>query len=216
MKPISYKYSDKPDRQSGIELHRRLLAADPVAPADIALAYLMPVIAALKVKYPFTDYNLLSDSATEAFLNYVVRPSSFDPARRGLFGYLKMSAEGDLKNALAKQKLEQARLVSLESFVELSGSFRNNPIEEEFIDRQAAKERILTWQDRQAVDLEQAANSELDRQLLELLMEGERRTQAYARILEIEHLSFAQQRQIVKRHKDRLRVRLKRRQAQAG
>lgn len=172
----------------------------------------MPVMVALKVKYPFTDNSLLLDSATEAILNYVVQPTSFDPARRSLLGYLKMSAEGDLKNALAKLKLEGARLVRLERVVELSASFRNNPIEEEFIDRQAATERILAWQSRQAVDLERAANTALDRQLLELLLVGERRTQVYANLLQIEHLSRAEQRQIVKRHKDRLRVRLKRHQ----
>lgn len=214
MQPTEFNQSDKGERELGIELHQRLLAADPLASSDIADAYLTPVMNALKLKYPFTDPTLLSDSATEAYFNYVDRPSSFDPAGRSLLGYLKMSAEGDLKNALAKLKLEAARLVSLDTVVELSDSYRNNPIEEEFIGRQAATEKILAWRAQQAADMELAADTPLDQQLLELLLVGERRTQAYARLLQIEDLSPAEQRQIVKRHKDRLRVRLKRRQAQ--
>ncbi len=72
----------------------------------------------------------------------------------------------------------------------------------------------MGWREQQADEVNQIATSKLDRQLLELLLEGERHTQAYAHLLQIEGLGLAQQRQIVKRHKDRLRLRLKRRQAQ--
>jgi hypothetical protein len=49
-----------------------------------------------------------------------------------------------------------------------------------------------------------------DLQLLELILDGERATETFARILEIENLPFGDQQRAVKRHKDRLKKRLER------
>jgi RNA polymerase sigma-70 factor (ECF subfamily) len=49
-----------------------------------------------------------------------------------------------------------------------------------------------------------ALGTETDRQFLELKLAGERRTAAFAEVLGIAHLPAAEQRRIVKRHKDRI------------
>jgi hypothetical protein len=49
-----------------------------------------------------------------------------------------------------------------------------------------------------------ALDSETDRQLLELKLSGERKTGAFAKILAITHLPMAEQKKIVKQHKDRI------------
>jgi hypothetical protein len=51
---------------------------------------------------------------------------------------------------------------------------------------------------------------ERDREVLNLMMERERNTAAFARILQIEHLPVADQRRRVKQTKDRIRLRVKR------
>lgn len=203
---------DLNNRSLGLILHQRLLANDPLASADIADAFFEPVRLALRAKYPTTDAALISDAVTDAYVNYIVHPTTFDPTKRSLYGYLKMSTEGDLKNALDKKKKESGRLVPLDSVVELSESSRNNPVEEDYLGTLAVEERVLAWQTKQVAEVSRVAGNDLDRQLLKLLMVGERHTEEYARLLDIEHLALSEQRRIVKQHKDRLRLRLKRRQ----
>jgi hypothetical protein len=194
------------DRKRGLSFHQRLLANDPVVPSELAEEYLPLLLNYLQHRFPNLEPELLSDAATEAYLNYVERPTTFDPARHSLLGYLQMSASGDVKNALAKQRRHAAKIIPLD-VVALSLSDGNNNIEDQVLARLEIAERIRVWQEKQQV----ATDTELDRQLLALMQARVRPTHEYTRILGIEHLNLAEQRQIVKRHKDRLRVRLKRR-----
>jgi RNA polymerase sigma-70 factor (ECF subfamily) len=56
----------------------------------------------------------------------------------------------------------------------------------------------------------QEVSDPVDRELLEMILTGERKTAPYARSLGIADRSETEQRKIVKRHKDRLKKRLRR------
>jgi hypothetical protein len=95
-------------------IHRLLLSDDdPTASAQLARVYLEPVVAHLRAHFPdVRDRDLLWDAAADAILNYAEDPATYDPQKRGLFGYLKMSARGDLLNALDRES--RRRNVELE------------------------------------------------------------------------------------------------------
>ncbi|HZZ79752.1 MAG TPA: hypothetical protein VFE62_14635, partial [Gemmataceae bacterium] len=122
--PFSAQMSESPlSREQELELHRRLVEADPVAPAEIAEAFFECMITTLRERNSRIGSDLIQDAATEAFLALTKNPRSFDPdktsAPHPLFTYLLMSAQGDLHNLLTRETNRQRRLVRLEN-VELS------------------------------------------------------------------------------------------------
>jgi RNA polymerase sigma-70 factor (ECF subfamily) len=195
------------------EIHARLVAGDPTAPACLADAYLIPLVAQLETAYPhLQDEHLLDDAAVDALFNYAQRPGSFDPAKMDLFRYLLMSARGDLNNALDKEKRRQAR-ESPFAFVEESAGARNTFPE----DTGSPADDLDLLQElrlRSVQELWEPVQDELpdpiDRRILELMLEGEKRTVVFAEILGLEDLDPKQQEKAVKRHKDRIKGRLKR------
>ncbi|MBI4497318.1 MAG: hypothetical protein HY689_05410 [Chloroflexi bacterium] len=191
-----------------LQIHQRLRACDPVAPEDLAEAYLERLIRRLRARLrgPWDDMALY-DAATDALMDYIEGPSHYDPTRGSLLAYLTMSAWRDLQNAWAREDRRSGRTLPLDDVAQRGGD-RNTLIEEatdpaEVVAREwAARE----WEQR----LLQAFPDPLDRQLLQLIFEGERRTAAYSAVLGLERLDVAQQRRIVKRHKDRIKKRLQR------
>src|SRR5215831_8585495 len=82
------------------EIHQRLLDRDPIAPAELAVAYLEPLINWLRTRFRYVqDEQLLGDAATDALLTYIEHPTRFDPAKSCLPYYLRMAATRDLLNA---------------------------------------------------------------------------------------------------------------------
>ena len=65
-------------------------------------------------------------------------------------------------------------------------------------------------QQERLAELMQTLENPMDRKVFELQMSGERRTEEFAKVMGISHLSPAEQRREVKRTKDRIGVHLKR------
>ncbi len=198
-------------RQGEIEIHQRLLQNDPLASSDLAQICLEPMLEFLSRKYPQTDQELIYEAATQAYFNYVERPNSYDPSKKGLLAFLKMAAEGDLQNLRATQKRRAKRVISLED-VALHEWAGNINIEEEFINRTENIARLEQLKQTNLRQMKLTADTPLDQKLITLMQAGERDTRVYAQLLQITQLPVIEQRRIVKQHKDRLRVRLKRRQ----
>lgn len=188
------------------ELHQRLLDGDLVASRDLAAAYLPALVDRLRRRFPrLDDESLVFDAATDAILSYAERPSQYKAGTMRLLPYLVMSADGDLKNALRRQR-QRAQREFPGGDVELLLEARNHYQEEEGTDEpvDAPKTEELVRKVRQVVpDL-------IDRKLIDLMIQGERRTAAFARVLGIAAVDAVQQRRIVKQHKDRLKKRLAR------
>lgn len=202
------------DNALALSLHQRLLIDDPLATSELAEYFLPLVSKYLLQKFATLDEHLITDATISAILDYGEQPQKYDPSRRPLLGYLKMAAEGDLKNELAKQRRRNHKLVSLEN-VALADLAGNSNVEEEVIAKQAVIARFAQMRKNQDKVNQAVAKDKLDRDLLELMTAKVRKTAEYARVLGIENLPLTEQRRTVKRHQDRLRLRLKR-YAQSG
>ena len=123
-----------------------------------------------------------------------------------------MSSHGDLVNALAREKLRRASERSASNkAVEFQSGGWNRLHEDEGI------EQIGQHSDQDRVRSEEvmrkvygAVPDVRDQQVLELMMDGIRATEAYTRVLGINDPDVKQQRKAVKRHKDRIKKRITR------
>jgi RNA polymerase sigma factor (sigma-70 family) len=194
-------------RDFGEQVHQRLIEGDPTAPSDVILAYLEPLTRRLRQRFPdIQDETIIHDAVTDTLFQYVQSPGRFDPAKSSLPSYLTMSARGDLLNALARERRRAARQVPLAAVAEAALGW--NTLGEDEMPESAEEDRMPAPQLMQHV-LQQVPDPR-DREVLKLMLVGERRTGRYAGLLKIEHRSEAEQRKIVKRHKDRLKKRLQR------
>ncbi|HAY22661.1 MAG TPA: hypothetical protein DCY27_10955 [Desulfobacterales bacterium] len=185
------------------EIHKRLLAEDVTAPAELAEFLLESLLQRLTQKYPkLSDPDLLHDAVTDALMSYIKHPAQFDPTRRTLIGFLCMAAEGDLRNALSKEKRRRQKEFSLEA-VELGAAAGNSEVEAKNSETKLEREKL-----RQA--LPRIFEDPTDLAMVELIISGERTTAAFVEVLQLRHLTLEQQRREVKRHKDRLKKRLER------
>lgn len=180
----------------------RLLAGDPTASAAVVERHLTPLIRSLERSFPRVSEDLIWDAATDAILTFAEAPVTYDPDVRALAGYLMMAARGDLLNALARLRYLQ-RHENVEDPVELDGPGGNTgeaPPEAE----QALIDQDL-WQ-----KLTTTIADPIERGVLDLMMEGERDTEAFVEVMGIGHLDLDEQRVEVKRMKDKLKARLRR------
>ena len=183
-------------------IHERLLAGDPTASAELAETTFDALTAVLAKRNPrISDAALIDEAVAEALLSYIKRPDTFDSGKAGLFGYLQMSAQGDLVNALAKLSRRRKREKPLEA-VEV-GEF-------------AGKEHsdgpdLVSNLEAQRIQrqLDEVFDNPKDREMVDLVVDRERSTEAFSVVLGIESLPIAEQREQVKRHKDRIKKRLK-------
>jgi len=197
----------------GRVLHTRLLAGDPLVREEIFLRYHGLLVDYLggyvrrKLIYS-ADEDAVLDASVEALANYLTRPEQYDPTRgKSLAGYLEMSAVGDLKNALTRDRRpENVRFVGIE---ELAG----NELIDEAAEGAAEVESAIAFEelwDRIAV----VAEDDDERTVLDSMFKEERRTEVYAAALGWSELPPSEQARRVNQIKDRLSKRLKRRFAE--
>lgn len=166
----------EPDHH-GRTLHARLVAGDRIASSEIALRYLPLLVAFLARKYPSIDEHLREEAAGDAILALIGNPASYDPARMDLLPYLRMSAAGDLLNAIRGEARHSRRRANLEA-VELSAGSGNyawdgyaDP-ERIAVDREAEREMALKRKETPASV--QQSLTEVEASVLALMREGER------------------------------------------
>ncbi len=197
-------YEDVPDH----ELHRLLLEGDPTASARIAERHWPRLVERLSACYPNVP-DLVEDAVCQALTDYLLRPTIYDPNCSSLSGFLFMAAKADLLNLLAAEKRRwKHEVVELDQddpdvvFNESGGEY--------LADETANPDRLDLDQDEFEARIQQVLPDPRDRQMLALMMDGERRTEAFAQLLGITSLPPAEQKALVKRHKDRIKQRLRR------
>jgi RNA polymerase sigma factor (sigma-70 family) len=196
-----------------LDLHRRLIDGDPVASAQLAEAYLDRLIDFLKATNDRSiPREFIADAAGDALVSLIKKPASFDPGRNSgelpLWAYLKMAAKRDLQNILNKEQRRKKK--SLEN-VELSdeaGKYLGADKEPVMIlqlkeEAEKAEREILT-----AVRQGLSAG---ELQVLDLMLQGERKTAVFAQALGIADLPPSEQEATVQRVKNKLNKRLERR-----
>ncbi|MGH9822144.1 MAG: hypothetical protein ACREDR_02635 [Blastocatellia bacterium] len=192
--------------EAGLLLHERLLAGDELATAEIAEHFLPQLTHRLAAMFPtLKDPHLLTTAAEDALLSYFSRPTQFDPAKIGLFAYLRMAARGDLLNSLRTPKIVE--LTTLDSEHVLEGLKDSTDLEDAMIKGDSPLLR----------EVNELIKSPVDRDFFALMADGVRETADYAELLGISDLPAAEQAAVVKRHKDRLKKSLQRKmKARAG
>jgi DNA-directed RNA polymerase specialized sigma subunit len=196
-----------PDRDQELALHGRLLAGDdPTATVDLAVAYLTPLIKWLSTSNKEVSEDFRNHAAGDAILTLAKNPRSYDPNRgMTLFGFLKMSAKGDLLNLLRDENRHQKnrKLVELSS---LDGKYLKEAdpsvslrIHEKL---EIARAEILP--------VVRNGLSEAELRVLDLMLADEKKTAALAQAYGIGDLPHNEQKREIKRVTDKLKKRIER------
>jgi hypothetical protein len=192
-----------------LTLHEKIVAGDPLAPSMLAELVVPRVVERLRRKYhSVRDQHVIDTAVADAMLTYLKAPDKFDRGRGSLVSYLWISAEGDLLNSLKQLKIRGERQQG-ENVVELLprateyGADEQGENPESIYVRAEEQGRI----DEQVYSVLQDS---MDREIAHLMLDGVRETNEFARILGILDKDSEEQAQIVKRHKDRIKVALRR------
>jgi hypothetical protein len=148
------------------------------------------------------------EAAADALLEYLADPSKYDPSKANLLTFLKVAADRDMMNLLAKQGRREGKIETKDpvELYEYDGNkdvgTSHDPVVQEVAEDAAVKE----------LDVFIRTNFEdpIDRELALLVLDDVRETVEYVSVLGIDDLDELSQRAEVKRHKDRIKVKLKR------
>lgn len=195
----SMKASDEEYR-----FHRRLLDPnDLTAPSDFADWIYADLVHRVRTRVaPGADPALVEEAAGNALLKYIDSPHRYDPNASGLRGYLTMAAYRDYLNESAKEQRRAA----------LPLAMTEDAPEREVADPVQDIERLMGQIEIEPLleAIDEAFPDPIDRQVVALLLDGERRYGAYAEVLQITHLPADARDAEVKRAKDRIAKRLRR------
>src|ERR1700722_19809774 len=161
--------SSLPTREQEQELHCRLLAGDKTAPFDLAEAYYAALLHYLRGKNAkHVPDDLLADAVGETWSSLCKKPGAYDGVRP-LWAYLRMSAQRDLLNALAKETRRRQHEQSVEDVEQCQGN--GNVIrddQDEIAERNAHVEMVR----REILPRVQAGLTEAEVRCLELYIAG--------------------------------------------
>ncbi|HSH83150.1 MAG TPA: hypothetical protein VLA19_31850 [Herpetosiphonaceae bacterium] len=200
------------DEEALQRIHARLLAGDPTASHDLVVNHSPRLLAQLRRRWRATPRELCEEAALEALFGYLRAPHAYDRARGALDRYLYWSAHRDLQNVLERE--ERQRLPRTQSLdrVELGGQERKGTVGDRIADPQSDPERWLDEIDPALLaEIAAAIPDERDRQVFNLIARGEKRTETFAAVLGLAGLPPDEHRRQVKRAKDRIRIRIRRR-----
>jgi hypothetical protein len=200
---------DPMSREDEQSLHQRLQAGDATASADLASVFLDYLVRWLRrVNQASVSTDLCRDAAVDALVSLIKSPASFKPERgTRLAAYLRMSAQGDLRNIL--QREERYHHLRLED-VEHSAQARKYLSVDEDPLQSLEREEQSADATRTIVGPVRDGLSEGESRALDLLLEGERKTIVFAEAMGIAHLPAKLQRAEVNRVKNKLKKRIQR------
>ena len=185
------------------DLHRALLARDPTAPDATARAVLGPLAEHTERRFPGVSSDTAEQAALDAVWEYLKHPERCQAtAGAGVVAYLRGVARKKVLDELRRERRRHGR-------EERWGQQTAGEAEREAVELRDAATTVEQDEDAAALhalrtEVLGALDAETDRRLLELKLSGERKTAAFAEVLAITHLPFAEQRKIVKQHKDRI------------
>lgn len=147
------------------------------------------------------DPALVEEAVGSALLEYLDDPRRYDPNKSSLLDYLRMAAYRDYLNAVDKEKRRAALSLS-----------HDDGRERDIVDDTQAIHQLVQRIDMESLfqEIAVAFDDPTDRQIVGLLLDGERNYAFYAQALDITHLPDEEQNAQVKRVKDRVAKRLRR------
>lgn len=189
------------------DLHGRLVAGDRVAPAELFGMVVPELARRLSDRWQsLRGTDAVHDAAVEVFVGYLKAPERYDPERSTLVGWLQFQAQGDLTNDYRSPRLsfDQRRVAvaGLDLVEELARTRKSAHVTVDAYpsDEETGRLRLVLA----------VVDDPIDRALLGLIIDGDRSTAAAAAVLGIDHLPEADQVRVVKQHKDRIKVKVRR------
>lgn len=205
---MSERHSPEQLRELGYTLHQLLLDGDLTASSQIAEIFMPLVIEQLRRGYPqLHDPDLIDSAVIDTLINYFARPEQYDPTKLPLVGFLRMAANGDLLNLLRRSRKEIKGLNS-GKIVELDASTMEHEVEipdEVDLEADTLNQYSPVWE-----WLPRLLPDPIDQEIVLLMLEGIRETDAYAEVLGISDHRPEEQATVVKRKKDQLKKKLQR------
>jgi hypothetical protein len=151
------------------------------------------------------DPDLIDTAVTDALLNYFDYPDRYKSEEASLISYLLMSANGDLLNLLKPKSVER-NSIQLDEDVELRDSYAEVTVASSVAaDDLNVEDAVLARLSPVDSRIKELFSDPKDQELADMLINGIRETEEYAKVLGIGHLNSSEQRAIVKRHKDRIK-----------
>lgn len=197
-------------RNSHARIQQRLLQGDPTASEALVRECLAAMVRTLRRRHPVIPRDMLADAACDALISHIQAPARYDPARSGLLTFLTLIAERRLVDQVrvARRRATREIYVGAASDVEdwSDGHFVcvQPPA---LVDASAVG--YLSHELEQIVAL--ALPDPTDRELLSLICQGPHPVDEYAALLGLTHLPISDQRAQIKRSRDRVLNRLRRR-----
>jgi DNA-directed RNA polymerase specialized sigma24 family protein len=149
------------------------------------------------------DPATIEQAVIDAVWEYLKHPQAcLGDTSEAVASYLRGAARNKVLSELRRDRRRRAR-------EELWGSQAAAEVDTNSVELSDAATTLEREEDATALktrkaELMQALNSDTDRRLLELRLDGERKTVVFAEALGIAHLPIAEQRRIVKQNKDRI------------
>jgi DNA-directed RNA polymerase specialized sigma24 family protein len=190
--------SDLAQRLDG--MHQRLLRGSRVASRDLFLLALQPLANFVAQSQPTLRDDESHDIATDAILTYLNDPARCDLGRASLWTYLCMVASSDAID-LFRTRARRADLLRESADDVAEWSRRANHTAD--VDIEIDARRILEMHGHKL------ATNDAERQVLTLILTGEKTTAAFAHALGLDP-GDGEVVALVKQAKDRMRVRLRR------
>lgn len=189
---------DPPDRSTLLALHSRLLAGDRLASDPLVQAVLPFLLDEVARKFPRTDDQLVADGVIDAVLDYCCRPQQFDASHDvPLDRFLSAAAWRNVGNELRgerRRKQRERKVGGKKQELDVAlDPVAGNIRQEELRELEEKKKAIFD-----------ALDDPRDKEIMALRLDGVRDTAVFARVLGITHLAELEQREQVRRHKDRI------------
>lgn len=197
----------RPTAEALLSIHQRLLAEDPVAPAELAEMSIEHLAEELRIgNSRLRDESMAYDAATDAILEFAKFPHRYEPSRSGVWSFLKMAARRNLANLQQKENRQRGRISRFKS-VALHDPTRKKTEKSILASLAEAEEDGAL---RKELRAKTVSFSPEEAAVFSLMSDGVRATEEYARVLGIDDRPRDEQKRVVKRVKDRLLKRLKR------
>ena len=180
-----------PSPEVEVTLHQRVLAADPVAPADLFAHLVEPLVRVVQHDLG-CDPDTARDSAIDALFDYLSAPAAYQQDKGRLCTFLVQIAKHKAIDRIRTRSAEVRREREFGSLVEV-----REPAPNEVMERSAEAQEL--WQ-----KIERVVPDGRDRLALALILDGERSTETLAEALGIQDLTPLERQRDVKRHRDRL------------
>lgn len=187
-----------PGADEGRALHAALFSADPTAPAAFADAFYGPLCAHLTRTYRYVSEDEAVSVAGNLIVALVQKPELYNPEKLPVDAFLRMAAGRKMSTTAERVGRRRRREIALD-FVAEPPAARNEYMRED---------DGPSWSDPRLV-AEVDAFAGAERIAFELLREGVRDTDAFAKALDLDPQG-ADTARVVKRIKDTIKARLRR------